>query len=95
MFMGSYEFSGDAAELLGAYDRLMEGMPPDGLLFHACVATADGIRIYDCCPSQGIFAGVSSSPELLEAIRVAGLPAPTVRQIGEVHVARIHDVFAD
>ena len=95
MFMGTYDFSGDTAELLEAYDRLMDGMPPDGLLFHACVATDDGIRIYDCCPTQEIFAGFSSSPDLLGAMRGAGLPAPTVGQIGEVHVARIHDVFAD
>jgi hypothetical protein len=95
MFMGSYDYRGDTAALLEAYDRLVEAMPSDGLMFHACVATDGGIRIYDCCPSQEIFAAFSSSPELRAAMSAAGLPAPTVHQLGEVHVARIHDVFAE
>jgi hypothetical protein len=92
MFLGTYEFVGEPDELLAAYDRMMEGMPTEGLPFHACVQVEGGIAIYDCCPTAEVFHAFSQSPELGGAMRAAGLPAPTVTPIGAVHVARSRDL---
>lgn len=93
MFMGIYEFNGDPEELLVAYDRMMEGLPTDGLSFHACIRRQVGIVIYDCCPSEEVFRAFSTSEGLLNAMSAAGLPTPVVAELGQVHVARSRDLL--
>jgi hypothetical protein len=93
MFMGMYEFQGDPDELLVAYDRMMAGLPTDGLSFHACVRREAGIVIYDCCPSEETFRAFSTSEGLLNAMTAAGLPTPAVAELGQVHVARSRDLL--
>jgi hypothetical protein len=88
MFLGRYDFDGDPRELTLAYDRLMGDVPGDAVPFHACVTHTDGLTIYDCCPSREVFEEFSTSAEFLESVRVAGLPAPRVAEVGEVHAAR-------
>jgi len=74
-----------------AYDRLMEQMPPDGLLFHACVRTDAGIVIVDACPDEMTFDRFSSSEQVLAGMEQAGLPRPNVTKLGPVHAARVRD----
>jgi len=84
MHLGVYRFDGDPGELLDAYGRLMEGMPPGGSALHACVVRTDGITVYDTCPSEEAFRGWVSNPKLAEAFTAAGLPQPTITD-GPVH----------
>lgn len=88
MFLGSYEFDGDAQELLVAYERLLAGFPPDASDLHVCVVREGGITVYDTCPSRVVFAGFSSSEGFRDAITTAGLPAPKVQELGDVHALR-------
>ena len=88
MFLGTYRFVGDPTELAAAYDRLMGQFPDDQLLLHVCVTTDEGLVVYDTCPSQAEFRAFSKDPTVLNTMREAGLPAPLVEEIGEVHSAK-------
>lgn len=88
MFLGRYDFEGDPATLLAAYDRFMDQFPDENISFHTCVAHETGISIIDTCPSREVFDGFSASPELFTLMEAAGLPRPTPVPIGDVHVAR-------
>jgi hypothetical protein len=87
MFLGAYRFAGEPADLLSAYDRLIAGFPPDAIALHVCVAGENGITIFDTCPSRAVFAQFSTSTAFASAIAAAGLPAPTVEPLGDVHNA--------
>jgi hypothetical protein len=87
MFLGRYDYDGDPAVLLPAYDSLMAEMPPGQVFFHACVVRDGGITIYDACPDAAVFAAFSSDPDTLAAMAAAGLPAPVVTPLGDVHNA--------
>ena len=87
MHLGIYEFDGDPAELLAAYDALMSATPSSSSEWHLCAVRPDGIVIYDTCPTEEAFRGFSTSPEFLGAVRDAGLPEPRVSGQA-VHVAR-------
>ena len=89
MFLGSYRFEGDPAELVPAYERLMAGFPPDACLLHVCTVDDGGITVLDACPSREVFAGFSTGAEFRSAIADAGLPQPTVTQFGDVHRAEL------
>ena len=85
MFLGAYRFDGDPAALLPAYDVLVAGFPQDGFELHACVVTARGITVYDACPSREVFDEFSRGGEFAAAVAAAGLPAPVVEPLGEIH----------
>ncbi len=87
MFLGIYRFEGAPEPLQRAYDSLIGMIPHDGLHLHLCVADAGGLSIYDCCPSREAFVAFSGSAALRGALRAAGLPAPQVTQVGDVHAA--------
>lgn len=89
MFLGAYHFDGDPGVLMAAYGRLMRGFRPESADLHVCVERADGITVYDACPSREVFAGFSTGPEFRAAIEAAGLPAPRVEPLGEVRTARL------
>ena len=89
MFLGSYHVEGEPAAMTAAYDRLMQTLPAEQIDLHVCVRRADGITIYDACPSREDFLGFSSSAELAAAFDAAGLPRPRVEPLGEVHHARM------
>ena len=91
MFIGSYDFGGDSAALLAAYDRFVAEYPPDAIDLHVCVTKPDGITVYDACPSQSVFRSFSQSAEFAAAIARAGLPAPVVAEVGDVYRARIRE----
>jgi len=91
MFLGVYQFDGELADLLPAYERLMQTYPPDSLDLHICVQRAGGISVYDACPSRSDFEGFTNSSEFRTAVAEAGLPLPRIEPIGEVHAARRRD----
>jgi hypothetical protein len=91
MFLSSYEFTGDPDELLAGYDKLMASFPLDMIIFNVCIRTNDGIRIIDGCPTRVDFVAFSTSPTLTAALDAAGLPGPTIVELGTVEAARTRD----
>jgi len=91
MFLGAYEFDGEPAELLAAYGRFVAGYPPEALDLHVCIARGGGITVFDACPSRAVFDGFSRSPGFTAAVAAAGLPAPRVCPLGDVHTARMRE----
>lgn len=87
MFLGMYRFDGDPSELMAAYDRLVAGFPPGMIELQLCVQRADGITVFDTCPSAEVFAEFSTSEGFAGALATAGLPTPTVEPLGDVHHA--------
>jgi len=80
--LGIYRFRGDTDTLLAAYDRMMAAMPEATPPYvHVCVPDADGIVIYDTCPSEEIFRAFSTSDGLREALDAAGMPQPEVTDV--------------
>jgi hypothetical protein len=84
--LGIYEFDGDPARLLEAYDALARSMPIDSA-WHLCATRPDGITIYDTCPDEATFLRFSASPEFLGALTAVGLPEPRITG-RPVHAAR-------
>lgn len=91
MFLAAYEFDGDPAGLVPGYDRLMAAYPPGALDVHLCVVRVDGLTVYDTCPSRQEFEAFSASPEFGTAIAAAGLPAPRITPLGDVHDLRVRE----
>jgi hypothetical protein len=90
MFLSTYDFDGDPATLLPAYDRFIAASHrADALLLHVCVVREGGITIYDACPSREVFEDFSQSAQFAEAIAAAGLPRPRTTPRGEVHLAHL------
>ena len=85
MFLGVYRFAGDPDELVPAYDRLLASIPAGMVELQLCVVTADGISVFDACPSREVFDEFSTSDGFAAAVEAAGLPGPTVEPLGEVH----------
>ena len=84
MFLGRYDFAGDPDELLGAYQRMMTALPPEMLLWHACVRTETGISVLDACPTREVFREFSTGDAFGQVRAAAGLPEPLVTELGEV-----------
>jgi hypothetical protein len=91
MFLGSFRLDGDPQALLSGYERLMETYPPDSLDLHVCVQRADGITIYDACPTRADFDAFTTSSEFRTALAAAGLPEPRIDALGEVYTARLRE----
>ena len=87
MHLGIYRFDGDPDELLTAYERLMETIPPGNVGVHLCAVRPDGITLFDTCPSQAVFERFTSDPALQQAFTAAGLPRPAIDDL-PVYVAR-------
>ena len=51
---------------------------------NVCVLEADGISVFDACPSTEAFAEFSQSAEFRTALADAGLPQPRLEPLGEV-----------
>jgi hypothetical protein len=78
MYLGIYDFEGDADELLASYDRMIASFPGSMILFHACTVRDGGITIYDACPTKEAFERFSTGPGFAEALAAAGLPMPAI-----------------
>ena len=94
MFLSAYHFAGDPAALVAGHDRLYQQVPADSLDLHVCVRTADGITVFDACPSRAVFDEFSQSAEFRAALAGAGLPQPRLEPIGEVHGVRMREGIA-
>jgi hypothetical protein len=94
MFLGAYHFEGSPEELLAAYERLRAGFADDALDLHVAVIGADGISVYDACPSASVFSAFSTSPDFAAAVQAAGLPTPRVEPLGEVHTCHLRSAVA-
>ena len=88
MFLGAYHFDGTPTELVPAYERLLAAFPPDSLDLHVCVIREGGLTVFDACPSESVFAEFSAGATFADTVRAAGLPAPRVEALGEVHTVR-------
>jgi len=86
MYLSSYTFTGDPADLTARFDRLLPQFR-DELVFHVAVVTADGLVTYDGCPDRATAEAFSTSPEWAAALASVGLPTPAVAGLGEVHFA--------
>jgi hypothetical protein len=89
MFLSAYHFDGEPTRLLGAYDRLRQGFPPGAIQLQLCVRTSGGLTVYDACPSREVFERFNQSGEFRGALVAAGLPAPRIEPLGEVHQATV------
>jgi len=85
MFLGSYRFEGEPEALSKGYDRLVAAIPTGMIELQLCVTSTDAMTVFDTCPSAEVFAEFSTSPEFAAAVSAAGLPAPIVEPLGEVH----------
>jgi len=89
MFLGSYRFEGDPAELVPAYDRLVAQLPEESISLHVCVVDEGGLTVFDACPTREVFLAFSAGPDFTTAVAGAGLPPAAVTPLGEVHHARV------
>ena len=89
MFLGSYRFDGDPADLMPGYRRVMAATPADNIHFHVCTSDAGGITVIDACPTQEIFEEFSTDPGLLGLFASCGLPTPTVAHFGQVEHTQV------
>lgn len=87
MFLGTYRFEGDPAQLKQAYDRMLALIPQENMSLHVCVLDDTGLWVYDTCPTREAFTEFSAGADLHNAFKAAGLPEPKVDPVGEVHVA--------
>jgi hypothetical protein len=94
MFLGSYHFDGDPADLRAGYERLMGGIPPESTQLHVCVERDGGITVFDACPSRDVFLEFSGGAAFRSACAAAGLPPARVELLGEVVAARLGDAVA-
>jgi hypothetical protein len=88
MFLSSYLFPGEPAQLKPAFDRFVATQPgqPDLLV---CVESVDGLLVLDACPDRETFVEFSTSAEFAAAVAAAGLPTPLIEPIGDVHAATL------
>jgi hypothetical protein len=89
MFLSVYHFDGALDELLPAYGRLHEMLPPTSFELHAVVTRAGGISVYDACPDRDTADAFQSSTQFSGTVDAAGLPQPRIEQLGEIHRALV------
>ena len=89
MYLGAAYFDGDPAELLPAYQRMLDTFGLEALDVHLCVTTDAGLTVFDACPSKEIYEEFTKSETFLGAIAEAGLPVPRVSGLGDVQVAHV------
>jgi hypothetical protein len=87
MYLSAYHFDGDPGDLIPAYARLQAQFPPDALDLHVCVVGVGGLTVFDACPSAEVHQEFVSGPIFRGAVAAAGLPAPRIEALGDVHAA--------
>lgn len=90
MFLGIYRFEGDTEQLRMAYERMLKLIPHTNMQLHVCIPGDNGLSIIDTCPDKESFLSFSSSSELSDALKSAGLSTPQVTPMGEVHAAFVN-----
>ena len=87
LYLGVTHFDGDPDDLLAGYHRMLERFPPESLALHLCITRDGGLTVFDACPTKAIYEEFTGSEMFLGAIAAAGLPAPRIEAVGDVHVA--------
>ena len=87
MFLSAYHFDGDPAELRAGHAKLLESFPPEILELHICVERAEGLTVYDACPSHDVFVQFHAAPDFGKAVAAAGLPPARIEPLGDVVTA--------
>ena len=85
MFLSTYHFAGETTELVAGYDRLVGMLPAGEITLNICVQRPDGISVYDVCPTEADFLAFSRGPDFAAALQAAGLHAPRIEPLGEIH----------
>lgn len=89
MFLSIYHFDGEPAQLQAAHARMLQIVPQDGLQVHLAVPRADGLDLYDTCPSLAVAEGFTQSAEFRGLLGSVGLPAPRIERVGDVASATL------
>jgi len=93
LYLGAMHFDGDPGELLPAYHRMLERFGIDTLDVHLCVVRDDGLTVFDACPGKAVHEEFTKSDTFRDAVAAAGLPAPRIDGLGDMHVAHLsHEV---
>jgi hypothetical protein len=93
LYLGAAHFDGDPGELLPAYHQVLERFGIDALYVHLCIVRDNGLTVFDACPSKAVHEEFTKSDMFLDAVAVAGLPAPRIEGLGDVQVAHLrHEV---
>ena len=69
-----WTWRGDPNDLAAKYVAMVATFSPENMQFSACARTADGIVVFDTCPSKAVFDAFS--PGLREMLEAHGLGAP-------------------
>lgn len=87
MVLAALDFPGNAEELKSCYDealRRMVDISPARPVLHIAVPRDYGLMICDVWDSEEALQKFRENPDVIEAIRVSGLPDPTYR-IFDIH----------
>lgn len=76
MHCSIWTWKGDPEDLAARYEALVADVPADNMQFSACAKTADGIIMFDTCPSKEVFDAFSSSDGFLALLARHGLDSP-------------------
>ena len=72
MYLTSYTFTGDTADLAARYDRLLAQFR-DELVLHIAVATDTGLVVLDSCPDRATAEEFQGSTQWREGLASVGL----------------------
>ena len=86
MYLSSYTYTGDPADLARRFDTILAGYR-DELILHVCVTTETGLLVLDACPDRATAEAFWANPDFKAAQESVGLPAPVVQGLGDVHFA--------
>jgi hypothetical protein len=79
MHCSIWTYVGDPDDLVARYEAMVEEIPSGNMRFHACARTADGIVMFDTCPSKEVFDSFYSSSEAQALMERHGLGDPAER----------------
>jgi hypothetical protein len=87
MHCSVWRFTGDPDELEARYLRLMAEVPDSNHVLHAAAKTADGLLIFDTCPSEEVYHAFYEGPGAELFARHGLVPAsredhPVIRAYG-------------
>ena len=86
MYISSYTFTGDPADLGARYDQLLDTFR-DELIVHVVVATDTGLVVWDACPDRAAAEAFWTSAAFVEGLARVGLPTPRVEGLGTARFA--------
>jgi hypothetical protein len=89
MHASIWRFAGDPDELLSHYDAMIAEIPWANMRLQLCLRAADGIVLFDTCPSREVFEAFAASDEFRSLRERHGLPEPERLEDFPVHAAYV------